>query len=219
MAGEEAVKRTPGMGTLINALSAESTMDRRPVKAYPLVGLPRPRPFARLLAVVAVVLIASLAGLMLLLAHVVTRLLADIASHEKQAAVAVAQTLPPSERLVDDAAFQASLAEHPGEATQFYVARARGLSAVGRYDAAAASFAQARQLAINGLPAGDLIAEADALAHAARYQEAMRELLRLDFASMDNEVRAQAVELIGRCHLAEEAEGHRSTRVEPTIQR
>jgi hypothetical protein len=212
MAGDDAVKRTPGMGTLINALSVESLAPMRPAPTTTLVGLPRPRAFARLLAAVTVVMIAGLATLMLLLAHAVGGLLTDIRAHERQVETPIALALPPSDHLVDDGAFAASLNAFPSEAMHLYLSRARGLVAVGRTDAAVACYAHARQLAISGLPMADLVAEGDALVRAARYPEAMSRLLHLDFSAMDAEVRAQAVELIGCCHLAEHA-AERSDRI------
>jgi hypothetical protein len=197
--------KAPGMGTLINALSVDTAAMLPPPPARILVAVPRPRAFARLLAASAVVLIAAIAGLMLFLVHAVSDLLGGIVAHESTLVAPVVSALPPPEGLIDDAAFSASLAAFPGEAARLHLARARGFSAAGRFEAAAASYARARQLAINRLPAADLLAEATALAEGGRHGEALSEVLSLDFSAMAPAVRAQAVALIGRCHLAERA--------------
>jgi hypothetical protein len=205
MAVDEAVKRTPGMGTLINALSVDTAIGMRPVPAVSLVGMPRPRVFARLLAAVTVAMIAGLATLMLVLAHAVSGLLSDIRTHEKHIDAPLALALPPVDQLVEDGTFALIVNQFPSETTALYAARAHGLAAAGRYDAAIASFDHARHMAMSALPIAEQVAEADALLHAARHQDAMHLLLGLDFTAMEAGVRGQAVELIGRCHLEDRA--------------
>ena len=199
--------QVPGMGTLIKNLSAETATILVPPAPRTLVAVPRPQVFARLLALCAVVLIAAIAALMLYLVHAVSGMLGGIVAHERALDAPVATTLPPPDGLVDEAAFSASLAAFPGEAARLYVVRARGLAQRGRFEAAAASYAHARQLAINGLPAVDRVAEAEALAEGGRPAEALSALLSLDFSAMDGAVRAQAVALLGRCHLDGRAAG------------
>jgi hypothetical protein len=205
MATTVQTEKAPGMGTLIKNLSAETATFVAPPAVRFMVGVPRPQAFARLLAGSAVLLIAAIAALMLFLVNAVSGLLGGIVAHERALSAPVVIALPGPEGLIDEAAFSASLAAFPGEGARLHVERARGLAAAGRFAAAAASYAHARQLAINGLPAADRVAEADALAAGGRQAEALTTLLSLDFSSMDGTVRAQAVALLGQCHLAARA--------------
>ncbi len=209
--------KAPGMGTLIKSLSAEAATILVLPAARALVAVPRPHAFARLLAACAVVLIAAIAALMLFLVHAVSGLLGGILEHERVLAAPAVMALPPPEGLVDAAAFAAALAAFPGEAARLTAARARALAAAGRFSEAATGYAHARQLAINGLPAADRGAAAAALAEGGRQAEALSDLLSLDFAAMDVAVRAQAVALLGRCHLAARAASRAAG--EPSSQR
>ncbi len=200
MASSATADQALGMGSLLNALTAETAA----TPALPtLVLVPRPHVFARLLAGGAVLLLAAIVAPMLFLVHAIGGLLGGITEHERILTAPVVVALPAPARLLDEGVFKASLAELPGEATRLHLARA--LAAAGHWPEAAASYLHARQLEVNGLPAADRVAEA--LAEGGARRRGLPGLIGLDYsaAAMEPAVRAQAVALLGRCHLAARA--------------
>jgi hypothetical protein len=200
-----AVNTSPTAATidaLVQALSIETRPKLPDVPERLVMHMPKPHPLVRLLGVMSVAMVGALAGLLLWLAWSVHDLTAGIKIHEEEASRPPVVLLPEKVELLDVRAFAGILARRPADAAVLSAARGRALAETGAWDESLAAFAAARRQALIGISMHDVIVEADALWHRARYQEAQTALLQLGIGALDVADRGAAIELLGRCHLA-----------------
>lgn len=168
------------------------------------VLIPRPALLTRILLLLMVLLLGSLAVGGALVAEAVSELVGDLRHGQGgPGAEVVAEPVPPMELLLDDAAFGDHLGKRPRQRPQLLLVRAEALRQAGRTEAAAQAYRQARLESLTELGLEERVAYAGVLAELRRYDEA-RELLRsVQLAELDEAAKARVLELVGRLHLAD----------------
>jgi hypothetical protein len=198
------------VGTLLARLSRSSDplpapppTPAVPAKPRTLVLVPPPTLLVRLLfssAILMVVLVtAGMVGTGVLGVGLVERVRAREAVMRAKPEVAI----PAPAVLLDRDRLAAAIAAHPAHSGRFLAARARAVADAAGGEAAAAAWNEAERS--GGLLPADRLDAAELLVRLRRPDQAETYIRHLDWATLDQELRARATDLLGRCLLLRHA--------------
>lgn len=205
-----AATSAPSVGTLLARLSRSSDplpapppVPAAPVKPRTLVLVPPPTLLVRLLFVSAILMVvlvtAGMVGTGVLGVGLVERVREREAVMRAKPEVAI----PAPAVLLDRDRLAAAIAAHPAHSGRFLAARAHAVAAAAGGEAAAAAWNEAERS--GGLLPTDRLDAAELLVQLRRPDQAETFIRRLDWATLDPELRARATDLLGRCLLLRHA--------------
>lgn len=191
----------PSIADLVRTITEEAQAIPEPTHA--VMHLPRPHPVARMLVISAVLLIAGMAGILVVLTRHVQGLMVDIRVQEELRANPPLPPLPVAERLLDPATFAIECAARPAETGRLHAARAHVLVERGRPLEAIESFATAARLTDRPLAPVDQLALGEAYFVSGELDTARSLLLAIDVTRLDDAGRARANDVLGRLTMAQ----------------